>query len=208
MDSGSMHTGSRQSGPIHSDPTHSGPTHSGPTHSGPTHSGPTRIRPARVDELAALQDIERAAGRCFYDIGMAEIADDEPLGLEELAEYQRAGRAWVAVDGTDHPVAYLVADLIDGNVHIEQVSVHPDNARRGVGRSLLEHVAGWAATEGVPALTLSTFAQVPWNAPYYILCGFRILDETQLTPGLRAIRRREAEYGLDLWPRVCMRLDL
>jgi len=97
-----------------------------------------RIRAVEVEDLPALQDIERAAGRWFRDIGMPEIADDEPLTLDELAVYQRAGRAWAAVGETGHPAAYLIADLVDGNVHIEQVSVHPGSARRGLGRSLLE----------------------------------------------------------------------
>ena len=167
-----------------------------------------RIRAVEVEDLPALQDIERAAGRWFRDIGMPEIADDEPLTLDELAAYQRAGRAWAAVGETGHLAAYLIADLVDGNVHIEQVSVHPGSARRGVGRSLLEHAAGQAAAEGIRALTLTTFSEVPWNAPYYERCGFRRLDEAELTPGLRAIRRREAERGLDRWPRVCMRRDL
>ena len=167
-----------------------------------------RIRAVEVEDLPALQDIERAAGRWFRDIGMPEIADDEPLTLGELAAYRRAGRAWAAVGETGHLAAYLIADLVDGNVHIEQVSVHPGSARRGVGRSLLDHAAGQAAAAGIRALTLTTFSEVPWNAPYYERCGFRRLDEAELTPGLRAIRRREAERGLDRWPRVCMRRDL
>ncbi|MGR4878368.1 GNAT family N-acetyltransferase [Streptomyces sp. LARHCF249] len=167
-----------------------------------------RIRAARPDELPLLQDIERAAGRCFRDIGMPEIADDEPLPLGELACYQRAGLAWVAVDEADAPVAYLIADRVDGGLHVEQVSVHPDSARRGVGRSLLDHLAGRAVREGIPALTLTTFTGVPWNAPYYERCGFRPLDEAGLTPGLRDIRAQEARHGLDRWPRVCMRRDL
>lgn len=167
-----------------------------------------RIREAGENELPALQDIERAAGCWFRDVGMPEIADDEPPTVDELATYRRAGRAWVAVDVTDRPVAYLIADMVDGNVHVEQVSVHPDSARHGVGRSLLDHVAARAAADGVPALTLTTFAEVPWNAPYYERCGFRRLDDAELTSGLRAIRRREAAHGLDRWPRVCMRRDL
>ncbi|MGH3905307.1 MAG: GNAT family N-acetyltransferase [Pseudonocardiaceae bacterium] len=166
------------------------------------------IRIVGVEDLPAVQDIERAAGRCFHDIGMSEIAEMEPPTLDELACYQHAGRAWVAVDGNDRPVAYLIVDVVDGNIHIEQVSVHPDSARRGIGRSLLDHVAHLAAADAVPALTLTTFAQVPWNAPYYVRCGFQYLDEAELTPGLRAIRRSEAARGLDRWPRVCMRRDL
>ncbi|MFD9518132.1 GNAT family N-acetyltransferase [Streptomyces sp. NPDC059979] len=166
------------------------------------------MRAVRPDELTVLQDIERAAGRCFRGIGMPEIADDEPLTTGELARYQRARLAWVAVDGVDAPVAYLIADRVDGNLHVEQVSVHPDHARRGVGRSLLDHLAGLAVREEVPALTLTTFTEVPWNAPYYARCGFRLLDDAGLTPGLREIRAQEAAHGLDRWPRACMRRDL
>jgi GNAT superfamily N-acetyltransferase len=161
-----------------------------------------RIRAVRHEELPILQDIERAAGECFRDIGMAEIADDDDFPLDVLAAYRRAGRAWVAVNG--RPVAYLIADLVDGNLHVEQVSVHPDSARRGIGRALIDDAAGRAAADGIPALTLTTFAEVPWNAPYYRRCGFRCLEEAELTPGLRAVRDREAEHGLDRWPRVCM----
>lgn len=113
---------------------------------------------------------------------MPEIADDEPLPLDVLARYQQAGRAWVATDATDAPVGYLIADVVDGNLHVEQVSVHPRSARRGVGRRLLDHLADRATATGVPALTLTTFADVPWNAPYYARCGFLTLDDRDLTP--------------------------
>ncbi len=163
---------------------------------------------AAADELPLLQDIERAAGRSFRDIGMSVIADDPPLSLEVLAGYQAAGRAWVKVDAGDRPVAYLIADVLDGNLHLEQVSVHPASAHRGMGRSLIDHAAAYAKAEGLPALTLITFTRVPWNAPYYERCGFWCLDDAELTPGLRDLRRRETAHGLDRWPRVCMRRDL
>lgn len=167
-----------------------------------------RIRDVRQSELPGLQDIELAAGACFRDIGMSEVADAEPPGLEVLDGYRGAGRAWVATDDADLPAGFLVADVVDGNMHVEQVSVHPRWARRGVGRRLLDHVANHATAAGVPALTLTTFADVPWNGPYYVRCGFFVLDYGDLTPGLRAARRLEAAHGLDRWPRVCMRRDL
>lgn len=159
-------------------------------------------------ELPLLQDIERAAGACFRDIGMPEIADDPPLPVAELARYQRSGTAWATVDAADTPVAYLIAEVVDGNLHIEQVSVHPRHARRGLGRQLIEHAARHARSNRLLALTLTTFSDVPWNAPYYVRCGFRTLTADELTPGLHDIRRGEAAHGLDKWPRVCMCRDL
>lgn len=167
-----------------------------------------RIRPCRSEDLPTLQDIERAAGQGFRDVGMPEIADDEPPTLWQLERFVRAGRAWTAVDPADRPVAYLLAYLVDGNIHVEQVSVHPGSARLGIGRALIDHVADLARADGIPAMTLTTFADVPWNAPYYSRCGFRPIDDGELTPGLREIRRREAVHGLDRWPRVCMRRNL
>ncbi|MFD7662048.1 GNAT family N-acetyltransferase [Streptomyces sp. NPDC059788] len=164
------------------------------------------VRAATPGDLPALRAVERAAGEAFRDLGMARIADDEPPSLAELARYQRAGRALVACGGVPDaaPLAYLLWEPVDGCAHIEQVSVHPDGARRGLGRLLIEQA--WQDS-GLPALTLTTFAAVPWNAPYYARLGFRVLTDAEVTPGLRAIRRHEAALGLDRWERVCMRRD-
>ncbi|MEZ3179057.1 GNAT family N-acetyltransferase [Streptomyces pimonensis] len=167
------------------------------------------IRPAASGELPALQDIERAAGEPFRDLGMPDVADDEPPALDVLERHRRAGRCWVAAETPgDLPVAYLIAEPVDGALHVEQVSVHPRAARCGVGRALLAHAAEHARAQGLTALTLTTFADVPWNAPYYARLGFRPLAGPELTPGLRRIRAEEAGHGLDRWPRVCMRADV
>ncbi|BFV60853.1 hypothetical protein KCMC57_up59570 [Kitasatospora sp. CMC57] len=55
------------------------------------------------------------------------------------------------------------------------------------------------AAVAFPALTLTTFAEVPWNAPYYVRCGFEVIEGDEVGPGLRAIRAREAAHGLDRW---------
>ncbi|GAA2153009.1 MULTISPECIES: GNAT family N-acetyltransferase [Glycomyces] len=166
-----------------------------------------RIRPAVTADFPLLQDLERAAGECFRGIGMPEIADDEPFSFTELARHQRMGLAWVAAE-EDLPVAYLLAEPVDAALHIEQVSVHPDFAHRRIGRALIEHAAARAAADGLDSLTLTTFTEVPWNAPYYARCGFTPIAPGDLTPGLREVREQEAAHGLDRWPRVCMRRPL
>ena len=162
------------------------------------------IRLARPDDLPALVDVEREAGSLFRDVDMAAIADDDPGSVAELAVYQSAGRAWVSVDSADRPVAYLVAGIVDGCAHIEQVSVHPGHARRGLGGALIETLAEWAAARGLKALTLTTFTAVPWNAPYYERLGFRVVPDAETGDGLRSIRRAEAARGLDAWPRAAL----
>lgn len=163
------------------------------------------IRAARPDDLPALRELERAAGAPFRDVGMEAVADDEPTTVADLALFQEDGRAWVVTGEADDPVAYLLVEVVDGDAHIEQVSVHPGHARQGLGRTLLDTAAAWAEERGLAALTLTTFAQVPWNAPYYERLGFQILTEDQMSGGLLRIRDREAARGLARWPRVTMR---
>ncbi|MFF8960194.1 GNAT family N-acetyltransferase [Streptomyces sp. NPDC014894] len=192
-----------------------------------------RVRRATAADLPLLQDIERAAGEAFRALGMAEIADDEPPPLTVLERFRAEGGAWVVVDeepdrdpaggdktaagaaagtgprtGAGTPLAYLLHEEVDGAAHVEQVSVRPSAGRRGLGRELIDRLADRARADGLAALTLTTFAEVPWNAPYYARLGFRVLGEAELTEGLREIRRTEREIGLDRWPRVCMRREL
>lgn len=161
------------------------------------------IRLASLADLPTLRDIERAAGAPFRDLGMAAIADDDPPTVAELTAFQQDGRAWVWVEH-GVPVAYLLAAVVDGNAHIEQVSVHPRHFGRRIGRALIDDLDGWAGERGLAGLTLTTFAEVPWNAPYYTRLGFRVLAGHELTAGLRAVRAHEAARGLDSWPRVAM----
>ena len=166
-----------------------------------------RLEPIYLPEakdLPALQDIDRAAGELFRDLGMEVVADDEPLSVADLAVFQEDGRAWVATAQGDQPVAYLLVEVVDGGAHIEQVSVHPDHSRQGIGRALLDTTEIWAAGLGLSGLTLTTFANVPWNAPYYQRLGFRIMTSDEIGSGLRQIRELEAKRGLDRWPRVTL----
>jgi GNAT superfamily N-acetyltransferase len=167
------------------------------------------IRPAVTSDLSLMQAIEVAAGAMFRPFGMDLVADDDPFTLDELRAYAGAGHAWVAVPSDGGAAAgYLLLDVVDGAAHVEQVTVHPRAARRGVGRALVEHAARWAVDRGFTAMTLTTFRDVPWNGPYYERLGFSYLAPDEEGPGLRAVRAHERAHGLDAWPRSSMRRDL
>jgi GNAT superfamily N-acetyltransferase len=169
---------------------------------------PAPIRLAVPEDLMRVRDIERASGQRFREYGLDDVADDEPMSVEALRTYCDAGRAWVAVRDSDQPVGYILVDLIDGGAHIEQVSVEPEHQGRGVGRALIDRVGAWATVEGLAALTLTTFRDVPWNQPLYEHLGFRVLSEGEISPGVRQLRQLEAEHGLDPELRVVMRREL
>ena len=155
-----------------------------------------------------LRHIDSAAGQLFVAIGMHDIAAQNPPPVAELLAYQATARAWVAAGADARAMAYMVVDQVDGCAHVEQLSVHPEVARQGIGARLLDTAAAYAAAEGLVGLTLLTFRKVAWNQPYYERLGFRPLPDNELGPGLSALRDAEPAKGLDPAQRVCMRRDV
>ncbi len=167
------------------------------------------VRPARPGDGPRLQSIERRAGQQFRQVGLDNVADDEPTSVELLTEYAVDGRSWVAVDDADHPIGYVLVDDVDSNAHVEQISVDPAHQGVGVGRALIDRVRVWAERTERPAITLTTFVDVPWNAPLYAHLGFVEVPEDKIGPELRALRRSETGRGLDaVMARTCMELRL
>lgn len=48
------------------------------------------VRPGRPEDGPALRRVERLAGQAFRTLGMDDVADDEPPGLDTLASYAEA----------------------------------------------------------------------------------------------------------------------
>jgi GNAT superfamily N-acetyltransferase len=95
--------------------------------------------------------------------------------------------------------------LEPGVAHLEEIDVHPEHGRRGLGTRLVIAICAWALTAGYRSLTLSTFRDVPWNMPFYAQLGFEVVPHDDLSPALRAVVRDETRRGLDPTRRVVMR---
>lgn len=163
------------------------------------------IRRAGLHDVAALPSLEVRAGEAmFRSIGLDAIADSPPPDPDTLLAYVHAGTAWVAeLDG--EVVGYALASVVDGEGHLDQVSVDPDAQGHGIGRSLVHEVLDWSQREGHHGVTLTTFVDVSWNGPWYERHGFRFLDDEELGPELHLVRERERDAGLDVRPRSAMR---
>lgn len=166
-----------------------------------------RVRLGTAADVAAMQDIEVRAGRAFADVGFPEVASDEPMPEAVLSGHAADGRCAVAVLD-DVVVGYVVTDRVDADGHVEQVSVDPDHQGQGIGRALMTWAEDWARSDGRQGVTLTTFREVPWNAPLYRRLGYRDLAPDEIGPGLATVVSTEAAHGLDPATRVCMRKAL
>lgn len=165
-----------------------------------------RIRPTTLNDIAALPAIERAAAGRFRDFpALAWLADGEVISAEQHLDYVERGLSWLAL-ANDQPVGFILAEAHPSSLFIVELSVDLDWQGKGIGRQLIACVAGHARTLGLASLTLTTFRDVPWNAPFYAKLGFEYVAE--LTPELREKREEEAAHGLAYNSRCSMRLPL
>jgi GNAT superfamily N-acetyltransferase len=82
-------------------------------------------------------------------------------------------------------VGFVMFRPVEDRAYVEQLDVLPAFAGRRIGAALLDAVAERARAAGLEGLSLSTFREVPWNAPYYRRLGFVDVPDAALTPGMR-----------------------
>lgn len=163
------------------------------------------LRHGRPDDLSTVQTIEQRAATRFIALGMRAAAQLPVQTLEALRVACEARRLLVAVDGEDRPVGFALFEAAKDAVHLHELDVLPEHGGRGLGRQLIEAVAAWGVAAKLRTMTLTTFRDVPFNAPFYARAGFRILETHELTPRLARIREEERSHGIDLVaPRVAM----
>jgi GNAT superfamily N-acetyltransferase len=164
------------------------------------------IRPGRQGEAQALPNIERDAGRSFLAIpDLAWIAGDHVMSVEAHDAAIAGGTLWVAEDAIGALVGFLSAELFADALHVWEMAVRTAAQRKGLGAGLLAASVDHARRVGSPAVTLTTFRDVPWNAPFYGRHGFRVLADEELGDRLVGILRQEVDAGLPATHRCAMR---
>ncbi|MEQ9519970.1 MAG: GNAT family N-acetyltransferase [Parvibaculum sp.] len=165
------------------------------------------IRRAEPEDFPKLGAIEISAGELFREHGLADVADNPPTDIPFFLSCARFGAVLVAeIEGT--LAGFALAAKYDGTAHLYEVSVSRDHQGHGVGRKLIEGVCDWAKGEGFKSITLSTFSDLPWNAPFYTKLGFSIIGSGDYSPAMMMLRGREEHNGLDMSRRCLMRKEL
>jgi GNAT superfamily N-acetyltransferase len=156
------------------------------------------IRVAEFEDADALPAVERSAGMRFRSIpDLAFLADGDDRPVEWHRHYIALGTEWVALSETEEIVAFLAAETVGAELHVWELAVRSDVQNQGIGRKLIEAACAYARQRNLRSLTLTTFSNVPWNAPWYQRLGFvRSRDDERLA----ALVRTESERG---WPGRC-----
>lgn len=167
------------------------------------------LRKATPADAAIFSDLEQSAGLLFRaDREIAWLADADNLPVERYRNIIAAGWSWIAEGGQAQPVAFVAATPEGEELHLWELNVHIEHQRRGIGRALLQRLIAEATAAGIPALTLTTFRDLPWNAPFYRSMGFELLATAQLGPRLAVLLAEEVRMGLPAVRRCAMRRKL
>lgn len=146
------------------------------------------VRPAEAGEEDLMAGIETASDRLLEPFGAWSLPAADPA--DKAAERARTTTTLVA---GRPPVGFARLEIVDAHTHLGQLSVLPEYARLGVGMSLVRAACKWSRRQGFGFLTLTTFADIPFNAPFYRRLGFYQLTDDQIGPELNQVITDEAD---------------
>ena len=125
------------------------------------------LRPATHDDLAAIEEIVRAA----YTPYRARIGRDPGPMRDDYEALIREGRVHVAVrDGSVEGILVLIPQ--DEAMRLDNVAVAPGAQGSGLGRAMLAFAERAAIAAGYGAIALYTNAAMTENIALYARLGY------------------------------------
>ncbi len=164
------------------------------------------IRPSAASDLALIAAIEDSGAETFTAYGRPLADGSPPAPPDYWAPNHAAGLLWVADDADEGPIGFLAAKVTEDGLYVAEVDVVMARQRQGHGRRLMQTAIEAAKARGLPAVTLTTFRDIPWNAPFYASLGFVELSAAQMSGQLAAQIASEVARGFE--NRCAMRLAL
>lgn len=151
-------------------------------------------------DLDLFPEIERAASALFPEGRIPDPDDVMPRGELERA----ASEGLLITAACDGQVVGFAMAREDGDVlYLAVMAVHPDHGRRGIGTGLTKAVIDASVARRLRGVTLTTFRDLPWNAPFYAKLGFEAVPEAEVSPSLRSVLAKEEKEGMT--NRIAMR---
>ncbi|MBP6122658.1 MULTISPECIES: GNAT family N-acetyltransferase [Providencia] len=163
------------------------------------------IRLANVSDARLLPDIEKSAAQIFLGHEkFSWIAQGNVQTEQDHLNFIQRKMEWVAVNGSDEPIGFINVEKQANSLHICELSVCQQWQGQGIGKQLVNHIIDLALAQKIPAISLTTFCDIPWNAPYYQRLGFHIIKHENLTNELKSILQHEMDAGFQVDERCAM----
>jgi GNAT superfamily N-acetyltransferase len=167
-------------------------------------SGTWSLRLARPGDADAMPAVERAAASVFAAVpGLSELDLGGTRSADSFRRLIRKGHCLVAHVG-EAMAGFIVAEPFSRELHIWEMDVAPPFQQRGIGAGLVRAAQIDARNTGFKALTLTTFRDIAWNAPFYARLGFDEVTALDAHPRLAGELANEVDDGLPADRRCAM----
>lgn len=151
------------------------------------------IRLATIDDLLFLPEIESSAAELYPRHRIPHPKETMPENI--LHQALNAGLLFIG-EYQQQVVGFAACHLYSNYLHLDEVSVHPDFGKQGLGSALVLRVIQEMQNRKLKGCTLTTFEDLNWNAPWYKKLGFRKLKSQEIPAHVAAILRDEKSLGL------------
>lgn len=162
------------------------------------------LRLAKPADAEAMPAIEREAAALFAsEPGYESLSLGDIWAPDDLRRLIRRGHCLVSHVG-EQLAGFLVSEPFRRELHIWEMDVLPRFQRRGIGAGLVRACLIDARNAGFRAVTLTTFRDLAWNAPFYARLGFEEVTALDAHPRLAGELANEADDGLPIERRCAM----
>ena len=163
-----------------------------------------RIRLARKDDAEAFHRVEEdAASLLREEPSLAGTVIPPTASAADHARTIAKGRSLAALH-REEIVGFAAIGTAGRELHLAELSVARAHQRCGVGSLLLRAAMIDARNSGYRAITLNTYRDIPWNAPFYARFGFVEVENFEGRAHLAESREGAASIGMPMDRRCAM----
>ncbi|MBX7497029.1 GNAT family N-acetyltransferase [Qipengyuania sp. 6B39] len=154
------------------------------------------IRLARPGDAEGFHAVEEDAANLLRDEPSLQGVSLPPSqSADAYRKLIRRGHCLTAHEA-ERVVGFAAAAPVGRELHLHELSVARSHQRCGIGATLLEALAVDARNCGLRAITLNTYLDIPWNAPFYARHGYVELEELDSRPHLAQSLEAAVARGL------------
>ena len=162
------------------------------------------IRLAQPSDAEGFHEVEEDAARLLAEEpSLSGIPVPPSRSAEEYRAMIAQRHCLTAVSG-ERIVGFAATRRHARELHLHELSVAMAFQQMRIGSTLLGALKIDARNSGIRAITLHTYRDIAWNAPFYARHGFEIIKDLDAYPRLAAGQEAAVEFGIPRERRCAM----